>query len=90
MPSSSVMVIEIRRLVGVLERQGARCNHEAGADQGNAGSIDAQARDPADREREIASDKDDAGRDAPPFPSHLVAGRKQAGRERGRDSYHDH
>ena len=57
--------IEVYRLVGILERQGARCDHEAGADQGDAGPVDAQAGNPADREREIASDKDDAGRDAP-------------------------
>jgi hypothetical protein len=35
--------IEVHRLVGILERQGARCDHEAGADQGDAGPVDAQA-----------------------------------------------
>ena len=52
-------------LLGILERQGARCDHEPGADQGDAGSVDAQAGNPAERKREIASGKDDAGCNAP-------------------------
>ena len=79
--------IEVDRLVGILERQGARCDHEAGADQGDAGPVDAQAGNPADREREIASDEDDAGRDAPSLPANSIAGRKQTGRQRGGDGY---
>ena len=72
-----------------LERQGARCDHEAGANHGDAGPIDAQAGNPADREREIVSDKDDAGRDAPAFSANSIAGGKQSGRQRGGDGYHD-
>ena len=90
MPSSSVMRVEVDRLVGVFERQRARCDHEAGADQGDAGPVDAQAGNPADREREIASDKDDAGGDATALPAHSIAGRKQNGRQRGGDGYRDH
>ncbi len=82
--------IEVHRLVGILERKRARCDHEAGADQRDAGPVDAQAGNPADREREIASDKDDAGRDAPAIHANSIAGRKQSGRQRGGDGYHDH
>jgi hypothetical protein len=82
--------IEVHRLVGILERQGARCDHEPGADQGDAGPVDAQAGYPAEREREIASGKDDAGRKAPTLPADSIAGRKQSRRQGGRDGYHDH
>ena len=82
--------IEVYCLVGILKRQGARCDHEAGADQGNAGPVDAEARNSADRKREIASEKDDAGRDAPTFPADSIADRKQSGRQRGGDGNHDH
>jgi hypothetical protein len=41
-------------------------------------------------EREIASDKDDAGRDAPAVGSNLIVDRKQRGCQRGGDGYHDH
>jgi hypothetical protein len=58
--------IEVNRLIGIFERQGPRRDHEAGADQGDAGSVDAQARNSANRECKIASDKYDAGRNAPP------------------------
>jgi len=45
---------------------------------------------PADREREIASDKDDAGRDAPAIDANLIVDRKQSEFQRGGDGYHDH
>ena len=81
--------VEVDGLVGILERQRARCDHEAGAHQRDAGPVDAQARNPAEREREIASGKDDAGRDAAPLKANSIAGRKQSGRQRGGDGYHD-
>jgi len=68
----------------------ARCYHEAGADQGNASPVDAQAGNSANREREIASDKDHAGRDTPALPANSITGRKQTWRQRGGHGYHDH
>ena len=48
---------------------------------------DAQAGNPTDREREISSDKDDAGRDASALPGNSM---KQSGRQRVGDGYHEH
>ena len=36
-----------------------------------------------------ASDKDDAGGNAPALPANSIVGRKQSGRQRGSDGYHD-
>ena len=82
--------IEVDRLVGVFERQGARCDHQAGADQRDAGPVDVHAGHPADRERQIASDKDGHGRDAPDVPAPRIAGREQSGRQRGGDGQRHH
>ena len=82
--------IEIDCLVGIFDRQGTRRDHEPGADQRDAGPIDAQAGNPTDRKREIASGKDDAGRDAPSLTAYSIAGRKQNGYQRSGDGYNDH
>jgi hypothetical protein len=52
----------------LAERAGMVCDHDTGGRPGRAGPVDAQAGNPADREREIASDKGDAGRDTPAHP----------------------
>jgi hypothetical protein len=67
--------VEVHRLVGIFKRQGAGRDHEAESYQGDAGTVDAQAGNSADREREIACCKDDAGRDAPAFPTNSITGR---------------
>ena len=59
--------VEVHRLVGILERQGTGRHHEAGADQRDAGPVDAQTRNSADRERQIAPDEDDDGCGNPAF-----------------------
>ena len=63
---------------------------ETGADQGDAGAVDAQARYPTEREREITFDKDGAGRNAPALRANSIVGRKQCGRHRGCDGYRNY
>ena len=69
MPSKQGERVEVDRLVGILKRQRARCDHQAGTDQSDAGPVDAQARNPADRERQITSDEDDDGCDFSAVPT---------------------
>jgi hypothetical protein len=74
--------LEIDRLVGVLKRQGARCDHQSGADESDARSVDAEAGNASDRQRKIAAGKDDARRDVPAFADDFVASRQQIARQR--------
>ena len=61
MPSSSVIVSRSIACVGVVERQRARHHHQAGADQRDAGAVDGEERDLAERQRQIAGREHDGG-----------------------------
>ena len=61
MPSSRVIVSKSMALVGLVERQDARADHEAGPDQRHPRSVDAQAGNFADGERQISPGEDRAG-----------------------------
>jgi len=69
--------IEVHRLIGILERQGTRCDHEAGAYQGDTSPIDTQAGYSAYCQRQITTDKDNGSCDCPTLRTRSIAGRKQ-------------